>query len=144
MPTVPWTPTAHVHAGTDYLIMATRFTLVRRRDMLRVISATSGLWSGIRQTDGLIGYSISSRSPRGTLATLSAWRDRDAMLAFVRGDAHQEVIDRTRDQMRGSTFASWNADGAELPPDWTTAAQRLEMAHSQVQRPQLVRSAELA
>jgi quinol monooxygenase YgiN len=126
MPTVPWTPTAPVHAGADYLIMATRFTVARRRDMLRVIAASNGLWSGIARTEGLVGYSISSRPARGTLATVSAWRDRDAMLAFVRGGAHQKLVQQTRELMRESAFASWGAHGAALPPDWASAEQQLD------------------
>ena len=128
MPTLPWTPTASIHPDADYRIIATRFTLVRRRDLPGVVAATNGLWSGFGQTQGLIGYSLSSRLTCATLATLSAWHDHDAMLAFIRGPAHQEVVNQTRDRLRNSTFTSWRVSGAELPVDWATAGQRLDLA----------------
>jgi hypothetical protein len=128
MATLPWTATAPVDPDADYLVIATRFSFLHRRDLPAVLSATAGLWSGFDQTEGLIGYSLSARPVRGTLATLSAWRDHDAMLAFVRGAAHGEVVEGSRTRMRKSTFASWHATGAELPVDWKTADRRLELA----------------
>jgi heme-degrading monooxygenase HmoA len=128
MPTLAWTPTAPIDPDAQYVVMATRFALVHRRDLPGVLSATSGLWSGFGQTAGLVGYSLSSSVTRGTLATLSAWQDGDALLAFVRGPAHEEVVERTRQRMRDSAFVSRHVAGAELPPDWTTADQRLDQA----------------
>jgi quinol monooxygenase YgiN len=128
MPTLPWTSTAPIDPESTYLIMATRFTLVHRRDLPAVAAATRGLWSGFDRTEGLIGYSLASSLTRGTLATLSAWRDHDAMLAFIRGPAHQRAVEHTRQQLRESTFTSWRASAAELPPDWKAANKRLAVA----------------
>jgi quinol monooxygenase YgiN len=128
MPTMPWSPVAPVNPSTDYLIMATRFTVVHRHDLARVLAATNTLWSGFGRTPGLIGYSLSSSVIRGTLATLSAWENQDTMHAFVRGPAHQEVIARTRERLRESTITSWQAAGADVPPDWATAERELDKA----------------
>ncbi len=131
MATLPWTATAPIDPDANYLVIATRFAVLRRRDLPGVVAATTGLWSRFGDTDGLIGYSLSARPVRGTLATLSAWRDHDTMLAFVRGPAHGEVVDHTRARLRESTFTSWRATGAELPADWRTADHRLELATRQ-------------
>lgn len=128
MPAMPWTWVTPVDPAAEYLMVATRFRLVHRHDLPGVISATGALWSGFAQTEGLVGYSLSSRVTRGTLATLSAWRDLDTMLAFVRGPAHRQVTLRTRDRLRESTITSWTTQGAVLPTDWATAERQLDSA----------------
>jgi|GEM_PF-2228890 len=128
MATAPWTATAAIDPDGDYLVIATRFTVVRRRDLPGVVAATTGLWSGFADTDGLLGYRLSGRPISGTLATLSAWRDHATMLAFVRGPAHEEIAKNTRSRLKESTFTIWRAAGAELPPDWRTANHRLDLA----------------
>jgi len=50
--------------------------------------------------------------------------------AFVRGQQHAAVAAATRQWMRESTFASWSATGAELPPEWATADRHLDAARS--------------
>ncbi len=76
MPAIPWVPVAPVHPDAEYLIVATRFTLVHRHDLVRVLAATNALWSGFGHTAGVIGYTLSSHLARGTLATLSAWEEQ--------------------------------------------------------------------
>jgi len=128
MATLPWTATAPIDPDANYVVIATRFTVLRRRDLPGVLAATTGLWSGFADTDGLIGYSLLARAVRGTLATLSAWRDHETMLTFVRGPAHLEVVEHTRVRLGESTFSTWRATGAELPVDWKSAEDRLDLA----------------
>ena len=130
MATLPWTATAPIDPDANYLVIATRFAVVRRRDPPGVDAATTGLWSRFGDTDGLIGYSR-QHGPSAEHCHALAWRDHDTMLAFVRGPAHGEVVDHTRARLRESTFTSWRATGAELPADGSTADHRLDLARRQ-------------
>lgn len=128
MPTLPWTSTSHNDPDADYLIIATRFTVVHRHHLPLVAAATNRLWTDFHHTDGLIGYSLASGLTRGTLSTLSAWRDHDAMLTFIKGPAHQQLVADTRNRLKDSTFSSWQTTGAQLPPARPGAQRRLAHA----------------
>jgi len=125
MPTLPWTPITAIDPSTDYLVMATRFVVTSRWRTPEVVRATQTLWDTLPATGGLFGYSLRASIGQQTLSTLTAWRDRDSLNAFVRGDPHLAVIRRTRQWMTDSHFASWTAAGLDLPPNWSTVLNQL-------------------
>ena len=106
--------------------MATRFTLTHRRHIPGVLRATQDVWQVLGASDGLVGYTLRADVISSTLSTLTVWRDPRAMYAFVRGAAHASVVDSTRHRMAASTFASWSALGAALPPTWSAADRALD------------------
>ena len=57
--------------------------------------------------DGAVGVSLSTALPR-TFFTLSAWRDRDALNAFVRSQPHVSSMRRYRPAMTDARFVFWN------------------------------------
>lgn len=116
MPSSPWTATAELDPRREYFVMATRFVVTGRRHLPEVFRATRAIWPALTAADGLLGYRLRSGLARGSLSTLSVWRDRDAMTRFVRGPAHTEVVAKTRHRLAESTFTGWTALGAELPP----------------------------
>ena len=129
MPFMPWTATGPFEPGHVYLVMATRFTVKSPFRMGSVVMSTRHLWSDISDVEGLAGYSLRSDVVRGTLATLTAWRDAASLALFVRNESHAALVAETRPRMHASAFASWEMPGAELPPRWDEAARRLDAAH---------------
>lgn len=125
MPILPWTPINAIDPHGDYLVMATRFVVTSRRRIPQVVRATQTLWDALPSTDGLFGYTLRASISQCTLSTLTAWRDRDSLNAFVRGAPHLAVMGRTRQWTADSHFASWTASGLELPPDWSTVLSQL-------------------
>jgi hypothetical protein len=56
--------------------------------------------------------------------TLTAWRERRPMHAFVGAEPHRSTMARIDDWCDEATFADWDQDGLDLP-DWQTSYQRL-------------------
>lgn len=101
--------------------MATRI-----RHIPGVIRSARMLWPQLITADGLIGYSLYADLTGRTLETLTVWRDRASMTAFVRGRQHTALVDRTRHRIRDSGTSSWTVRGTDLPPSWRTARERLD------------------
>ena len=106
--------------------MATRFTLTRRRHLPGVVSATRDFWTNLPAAEGLVGYSLGFSIMKGTLMTLSAWTDLDALRSFVHGPAHTSLVATTRPWMEHSTFANWTAPADAIPPRYNDAIARLK------------------
>jgi hypothetical protein len=79
----------------------------------------------MRKADGALGVSLVAHPLRKEFATLSAWRDRGALDAAVRGEPHRSVMRRQRAAMAVSTFRFWNIPAATVPPTWDEAERRL-------------------
>jgi hypothetical protein len=131
VPAFPWTATGRLDPHQEYLVMATRFTVTHRRHVPGVLRATQELWREIGASDGLAGYTARADLLRGTLSTLTVWRDAPALRAFVRGEAHVSVMAATRHRLEASTFASWSALGSAGPPGWAVADRALDEASRQ-------------
>jgi quinol monooxygenase YgiN len=56
--------------------------------------------------------------------TVSSWRDRDMMRAFVTSEPHQTIMSRLDRYCDEATFVDWVQPGSDLP-DWQTSYQRL-------------------
>jgi hypothetical protein len=52
--------------------------------------------------------------------SVSAWRDRGPMEAFVRGEPHQGISGRLDRYCDEATFVDWEQDSPDLP-DWQTS-----------------------
>ncbi len=79
-------------------------------------------------SEGFFGSSLEPDLRRRTLNTVSVWRDRDVLGAFVRSEAHSRVVAQTRACLASSTFATWTVLGAQLPVPWVLVRERLDAA----------------
>lgn len=79
-------------------------------------------------SDGLVGMSLNTDLPRRTFFTLSAWRDREALNAFVRSEPHRSLMRRYHPAMADSTFVFWEVERDQLPPSWPDVQRRLTAA----------------
>ncbi len=135
MLTVPWTPLADVAPDREYVVMATRFRLSRRRHIPAFVRSAQAAWPAIARSAGLLGYSLDADLTRRTFCTLSAWRDGDAIEAFVRSEPHALVVAQTRPWLAGSTFVTWTVRGTQLPVDWKQVRERFRAAPDQAGLP---------
>ncbi len=125
MPGMPWTPLAAAEPDREYVVMATKLVLSGYRHMPAFVRSTQALWPELTGSDGLLGYSLDPHLTRRTFHTLSVWRDRDAIAAFVRSQPHALVVAHTRPWLADSTFRTWTVHGAHLPLNWDQVHQRL-------------------
>jgi quinol monooxygenase YgiN len=129
MPPLPWTATA-ADSGPDpgeILVMASLLRLNSFRRVPGFLRAAMAIRRQILRTDGAIGVSLNTALPR-TFYTLSAWRDRGALEAFVRSEPHVSSMRRYHRVMADARFVSWITTPDALPPTWTEAQHRLRQA----------------
>jgi hypothetical protein len=125
MPSLPWVAVNDLDPAHDYVVMATRFMVTSRWHLPSVMNSTQQLWQSLPTTAGLVGYAFDVSPLQGSLSTLTAWRDRASLTAFVRGPIHASLVTRTGPRMKSSLFSDWMSAGADLPPAWATAHERL-------------------
>ena len=125
MPTLPWIPVSQAAPTSEVVVMASRFRVRGFRHVLPFFIDAMRVLAQMRKADGAVGVSLVAHPLRREFATLSAWRDRAALDAAVRGEPHVSVMRRQRAAMAESTFRFWNAPAAALPVTWEDADQHL-------------------
>ena len=128
MPTLPWTNVEKPPESGDVVVMASRFWLRGYRHVLPFFVDAMRIHAQVRKADGALGVSLVAHPLRKEFATLSAWRDRDALNALVRSEPHRTIMGRYRSVMAGSRFTFWEVPASALPPDWVEAERRLAAA----------------
>jgi heme-degrading monooxygenase HmoA len=84
-----------------------------------------------QNSDGSLGADVLAEA-NNTYWTRTAWRERDAMHAFVGSEPHLSIMSRLGEWCDEATFVDWEQDGADLP-DWQVGYGRL-VADGQVAR----------
>jgi heme-degrading monooxygenase HmoA len=124
-PPLPWKSFAAVGAEDDCLMLLTTLPIRRLTKLQRFLAFTRRIQ---KQLDagppGLIGYSLLAKPFRGRYWTLSAWRDEEAVRAFIRQPPHVDAMRELRKVLAGFTTIRWSVRGGELPPDWDDALAR--------------------
>lgn len=70
---------------------------------------------------GLIGYALRRELLGKKGWTMTAWRDRDSLMGFVYGVAHQDAMDATRKAPTRMVFAQIEVPRGEIPLSWDRA-----------------------
>ncbi|WP_248814396.1 antibiotic biosynthesis monooxygenase [Frankia sp. AgPm24] len=135
MPTFPWTtphsPTASPNrppepaGGATTQTMASRFILRSRWQTVAMLRQSLAVRRALLTTPGALGVSLVARPLRREYYTLSRWTDRDALNAFVRGDAHVAAMRRFGPAMADARFALWPTAAEADAPSWEDAFARL-------------------
>jgi hypothetical protein len=128
VPTLPWIPIEKPQESGAVVVMASRFRVRGYRHVLPFFVDAMRVLVQVRKADGALGVTLTARPLRREFATLSAWRDRDALNALVRSVPHRTIMGRYRSAMADSRFTFWEAQGSALPLDWAEAERRLAAA----------------
>ena len=127
MPTIPWTSASGGATDDgDALAMASEFELTSLRHVPRFFLDSMRIYRQTLRADGAYGVSLEAHPFRRRFRTLSSWRDRDAVNAFVRTEPHRSAMRRHHASMKSSKFVLWNAPGPRLA--WDEAGRRLAEA----------------
>jgi quinol monooxygenase YgiN len=130
MPPLPWTTPATADAGQgrdEILLMASLLRLDSLRRVPGFLRAAMAIRRQVVHADGAVGVALNTALPR-TFFTLSAWRDRDALDAFVRSEPHVSTMRRYRPAMVDARFVFWSTTAEQLPPSWAEVKRRLREA----------------
>jgi heme-degrading monooxygenase HmoA len=133
MPPLPWTKPAQPGASHDeVVVMASLLRLDGVRRVPGFLQTAMAIRRQALRADGVVGVSLNTALPR-TFFTLSAWRDRDALEAFVRSEPHASSMRRYRPAMADARFVFWSTTADQLPPTWAEAQRRLRESSEQVE-----------
>ena len=92
-------------AGTRYLVLASSIPPRSRRSTWRLFRGASAVRKQLAGTDGLIGFALLARPFGKQYATLSVWRDEDALAAFAGAD--RPLIGTLSPEMGPTKFVRW-------------------------------------
>lgn len=122
----PWERLGRV-ADEEVLVQATWLALRRFRDTPRMLRLSMATRRQVRRSDGALGISLYASPLRREYRTVTAWRDRASLRAFIRSGAHREAVLHFPGIASGrGTFASWTTPATSLPPSWEDVLRRLE------------------
>ena len=109
----------------EYLVLLSYLPLKTFRAFPRFFKYTAQITKQLDQSPGLIGYSLQAQIFNRTFLTLSVWEDESALMDFVNHLPHSEVMQKLAAMMGPTRFTRWNVHGAEIPPGWPEAKERM-------------------
>jgi hypothetical protein len=110
--------------------MASLLQLDHFRRIPGFLRAAMAIRQQVLDSDGAVGVALDTDVPRRTFFTLSAWKDRDALNAFVRAEPHVTTMRRYHPAMSDARFVFWTAEADGLPPPWSDVRRRLSEAQA--------------
>lgn len=105
------------------IIVVTRLRLRDPSQLDDFFSAAVAFLEQANAADGALGSDVLADA-NSVWWTVSAWRDRAAIDAYVSTDPHATGSARLDEWCDEATFADWDQETADLP-DWTTSFTRL-------------------
>lgn len=125
MAAIPWTTLSNAPPDSEVVVMASRLPLARYRDIPSFLVHVTGIRRQLAKADGLYGYALDADLAKRTFWTVSAWRDREALGRFNRGDPHRRSVQTIRRRMAPTTFVFWSGHGSDLPIRWAEVRERI-------------------
>jgi Domain of unknown function (DUF3291) len=122
----PWKTLGVLEADSEYLVLASSIPP-------KSISSTWAMFRGsriVRQqlltTDGVMGFALLAEPLRKNYATLSVWRDDEALNAFAGAHPHARLMAELAPSMNAPRFVRWTISGSDGIPSWAEALERLQ------------------
>ena len=109
----------------EYLVLASSIPAKTLSATPKMFRGSSAVRKQLASADGLVGYSMLASPVRKYYATLSVWRDADALGAFVARSPHHELMSELAPIMGPTKFIRWTITGAAGRPSWDDALRRL-------------------
>jgi Domain of unknown function (DUF3291) len=129
MPPLPWKAASTFDSpSAEVVVIASVLQLDAFRRVPGFLRAAMAIRRQVLAAEGAVGVALDTALPRRTFFTLSAWRDRDALEAFIGTDPHAGSMRRYRPAMVDARFVFWNTTADRLPPAWSEAKDRLRTA----------------
>lgn len=113
------------HSADDFFCVATVLPIRRWQDVLPFLLLTWQIGKQLRASPGLVGYRVKAGLLRRRFWTLSVWRTKVAMQAFVRIGVHAQAVSRFSEWAApGAAFAEWYSPKKRVT--WREAFERLK------------------
>ena len=108
---------------------ATYLPIRRWRDVLSAFRLSNRVESQLKQSEGIVSYSLAVDPLRRHFWTCSLWTEEAAMKAFVADEPHATAVRNFAEWAdNGATFAEWETRSGDLV--WADAFSHLQEARS--------------
>ena len=121
----PWKWSSPLEPERQYLVLASSIPPQSRRSTWSLFRGASAVRKQLVVTDGVIGFARLARPFVKQYATLSVWRDEDALAAFAKAEPHRRLMTKLSPEMGPTKFVRWTIRGVDGRPSWSDALQRL-------------------
>ena len=124
MPDLPWVAVADREPAKQYVALLSYLPLKRLTSTPAFMWDVQRVRGQLSRASGLIGYSLRARPLRKEYWTLSVWDSEKALLDFVKGQPHGDVMGSLRSKMGRTDFLRWRIGGGAPLPTWEDAMAR--------------------
>lgn len=121
----PWMQIQPMDPGAEYLVLASAIPPKSVRSTFRLFQGSRAVRKQLLDTDGVMGFSMLAQPLRKYYATLSVWRDDEALTAFSSAHPHDDLMVGLAPLMANTEFVRWTITGADGVPTWRDALERL-------------------
>lgn len=126
MPEFPWTQGKEIEQHRDYVVMASLLPLTRHWSIPGFLRDTLAIRRQLRNSTGLVGYTLRAELTRKTFWTFSVWEDRESLDTFASANPHAQIIRNLRPKMDQTVFKFVEESGSRLPWNWDQVKAQLE------------------
>jgi hypothetical protein len=110
--------------GESLVSVATYVPIKRWVNVLRAFRLSNRVEKQLRQSNGIVTYSLAVNPLRRQFWTYSVWQEPAAAKAFVADQPHATAIKRYQEwAAEGAAFTEWESTSSRL--DWNEAFRRL-------------------
>jgi quinol monooxygenase YgiN len=120
-----WKSIISADSEREYFALLSFLPLKRYRAIPAFLRYTLQIERQLKESRGLLGYSLQAQLMSRRFWTLSVWEDEQAMMEFVYKLPHSEVIQKLAPEMAQTKFTRWQIHGDDLPPNWNEAKRRM-------------------
>lgn len=125
MPVAPWKTCEPPSPEKRYVALISYLPLKHFRAIPKFFLFTFEIMRQLRNSPGLIGYSLDAQPFARKFWTLSAWRDQKALRDFVGAIPHNRIMQSLAPHMGKFQLAQWTVESSEIPLNWASAKARL-------------------
>lgn len=120
----PWKTLAKVAEDSEYIALLSYLPLKTYRAIPRFLQFSFQIQKQLRDTPGVIGYSLRAKLFNRDFWTLSVWENEKALMDFVAENPHGQAMKAMVPYMGPSKFTQWKVKASALPLCWEEAILR--------------------
>ena len=120
-----WVSLGHLVPTREYLALITYLPRENYWSIFSFIRQSNAIQKQLKDSPGLVGYSLRAQLLGKKAGTLSVWQDERALSEFVERSPHVDTMKKIS-LGEERKFVRWKLMGSEVPPKWDEALKHLE------------------
>ncbi len=121
-----WKNVVALDPDAEYLVLASSIPPKSLASTWKLFRGSRAVRRQLLASAGVMGFSMLAEPLSKRYATLSVWRDEAALDAFSCDHPHDQLMADLAPAMGPTKFVRWAIRGAEDPPSWSNALERLK------------------